>query len=106
MDIFENVVYCGYGNPLACFLLLALLYPVLYLAFRICGKLSVSARGWHAGSVYSRGRVVLSALRLFSFFQPLLRLESFAFRHVSDWRGIGKREPKVSDVVVEVVHIT
>lgn len=105
MDVLKIIVQYGSGNPLVCSLLLALVYPALYLVFRACGKLSVNGRGWHAGSVYWGGRVVLSALRLFAFFQPLLRLESFAFRRFDDRRGKMGCEAKISDVIVEVVRM-
>jgi hypothetical protein len=80
-------------------------YLWVYLFLRCVGKLSVSARGWHAASVYWRGRVVCPAMRLFGAFQPLLRLESEAVRRVLRWLPRRKEQP-VPDVVVEFVPIT
>ena len=79
-------------------------YVWMYLFLRCIGKLSVNARGWHAASVYWGGRVVWSALRMFGFFQPLLKLESGVARRLSRWRP-ARMEQAVSDVVVELVPI-
>lgn len=79
-------------------------YVWMYLFLRSIGKLSVNARGWHAASVYWGGRVVWSALRMFGFFQPLLKLESGLARRLSRRRPRGREQP-VPDVVVELVPI-
>ncbi len=79
-------------------------YVWLYLFLRCMGKLCVNARSWHAESVSWGGRVVWSALRMFGFFQPLLRLESGVARRFARRRP-KRREPAVSDVVVELIPL-
>lgn len=77
-------------------------YIATYLALRCFGKLSVNAGGWHAGSVDLGRRVVLPALRLFGFFQPLMRWESAVARKLWHRRP---REQGVSEVTVELVRL-
>lgn len=77
-------------------------YVWLYLLLRCAGKLRVGAKGWHAASVHWGDRVVLPALRMFGFFQPLLRMESGIARRVAR-RLRRKRGQTVSEVVVELV---
>lgn len=79
-------------------------YVSLYLALRLCGTLCVSARGWHAGSVHVGRRMVLSAPRLFGFFQAPLRLESRVTRWLSRLRD-KPAEQGISEVVVEVIPL-
>ncbi len=106
MDLLLGISKNGAGIALACSLAPVALYSVLYLVFRLCGKLRVNARGWQAGGVYSGGRVVLPAFRVFALFQPLLRAESRLARWLGGLRRRKKRrEPRVSEVVVELVPI-
>lgn len=79
-------------------------YACLYLALRLSGTLCVSARGWHAGSVYVGRRMILSAPRLFGFFQTPLRFESGVARWLSRMRD-KPMEQAVSEVVVEVIPL-
>lgn len=80
-------------------------YVGIYLCFRCWGKLRVNAEGWHASAIFAGPRVVLSALRLFGVFQPLLRFESGLFRKLGTlFRPDSSREPPVSEVVVELVR--
>lgn len=105
MGVLQNISEHGAGIALACSLTPLAAYSLLYCIFRLCGKLRVNGEGWHAGSVYSGERVVLSALRLFAVFQPLLRAESRLARWLGAKRRGKRREPKVSEVVVELVPI-
>lgn len=79
-------------------------YVWLYCALRCFGRLSVGAEGWHAAGVDVGGRVLWPALRMFAFFQPLLRLESGLARRVAGRRPT-HREQAVPDVVVELIPI-
>ncbi len=105
MDVLRTFSEYGAGIALACSLAPAAAYSAMYLLFRVCGKLRVNAMGWHAEGMYSGGRVVLSAPGLFAFFQPLLRVESRAARWLGGLCRKKRREPRVSEVVVELVPI-
>lgn len=80
-------------------------YFAVYFLFRIGGKLSVNAAGWHAGGIEFSDRIMVTALGLFSFFQPVMRLESALARGMGKLTGGSPREQGVSDVVVEVVSM-
>lgn len=79
------------------------LFLVGYVVLRCRGTLCVASTGWHAGSVRIGRRVLLSALRLFALYQPLMRHEARLRR----WLGGEKRARRdaVSEVVVELVSI-
>ncbi len=79
-------------------------YAGLYFLLRLAGTLRVGARGWHAAGVDAGGRVVWPALRMFAFFQPLMRLESRLARRFAR-RGPRAWDQAVPDVVVELIPI-
>lgn len=81
-----------------------ILYLLIYTGLRFSGKLCVSGEGWHAGGVVLGARVVIHAMRLFTLFQPLLRLESGLRRRLARF-GKTRNEQPVSEVVVELVPI-
>lgn len=97
-----DTVYLG-AAFLAVLMTLPALYLAVYAVFRFWGVLAVNAWSWHAGSLTVGRAPVLSAVGLFSFFQPPLRMESALWRRWRDFRKAGSAEPGVSEVVVEVV---
>lgn len=106
MNVFSFVAGNGYGWLLAVVSAPLWGYAGLYLLFRCWGKLRVNADGWHAAGIFAGTRVLLSALRVFGFFQPLLRLESALARKAAGLLRSRSGEQPVSEVVVELIPFT
>lgn len=82
---------------------LAAAYLAGYFLLRCWGKLRVNAEGWNASGIFFGRLVVLPALGLFGWYQPLLRLESAAAARL--FREGGGEQP-VSEVVVELIQFS
>lgn len=96
--------FAGNELLLALPLLAPAAYVYLYVWLRAFGKLCVNAAGFHAGNVEFGRWVAVSALRLFGFYQGLMRVES-SFRRRCRGGGRKKRDQSVSEVVVELVPL-
>lgn len=106
MDILVSGFNSGFGWVLAFATAPAAAYVSSYAFFRCWGKLRVNAEGWHASGIDAGARILFPALRLFGWFQPLMRAESAISRRLARAFRITPREQPISDVVVELVPIS
>lgn len=96
----------GFGWHWALIMAPAVLYVGMYVVLRCWGKLRVNADGWHASGIDAGSRVLLSALLLLGWFQPVMKVESSVSRRVLGLFGAEPGEPAVSEVVVELVPMS
>lgn len=106
MNSIFSWMHFGFGWCLAIAAAITGVYVTGYILFRCWGKLRVNAGGWHASGIDARGRIIVPALRLFGWFQPLMRAESAISRRVAKTFDLQPREQLISDVVVEVIPIS